>query len=95
MKWYLARTLAAQALVACRKGLAQRAARLAAATETLCVHMDAPLPRSERALNDRTVAAARAMLGDDAFTAAWAVGQALPLEQVVAEALAKVPATTE
>jgi hypothetical protein len=32
------------------------------------------------------MAAARAQLGDESFAAVWAVGQALPLEQAIAEA---------
>jgi hypothetical protein len=38
-------------------------------------------------LHDRVLAACRAALGDAAFGAAWAAGQALTLEQAVAEAL--------
>ena len=38
-------------------------------------------------LHDRALAACRAALGDAAFDAAWAAGQALMLEQAVAEAL--------
>jgi predicted ATPase/class 3 adenylate cyclase len=37
--------------------------------------------------HERDVAATRAALGEDAFTAAWAAGQVLPLEQAIAEAL--------
>lgn len=37
---------------------------------------------------DRDVAISRHALGDEAFTAAWAAGRALPLAQAVAEALA-------
>ena len=38
-------------------------------------------------LHDRALAACRAALGDAAFEAAWAAGQALTLEQAIAEAL--------
>jgi hypothetical protein len=57
----------------------------------LCSTIGAPLLPSERALYERTVVAARSALGEDAFAAAWEHGQALPLEQAIAEALAKTP----
>ena len=40
-----------------------------------------------RAVHDDTVAAARSGLGDGAFDAAWAEGQAMTLKQAVAYAL--------
>ena len=48
-----------------------------------------PYWAAERA---RKVAATRASLGEDAFAAAWAEGQAMPLEAAVAYALAADPA---
>jgi hypothetical protein len=45
--------------------------------------MDPP----EQAEFDRDHATARAQLGEDAFTAAWAAGRAMSLEQAIAEAL--------
>jgi hypothetical protein len=48
-----------------------------------------PLPPVERAEHERRVAAVRAALGEETFTAAWAVGRTLPLEQAIAEALAE------
>jgi hypothetical protein len=39
---------------------------------------------SERATCDRTVAAVQAVLGEDAYRAAWAAGRVLPLEEAVA-----------
>jgi DNA-binding NarL/FixJ family response regulator len=47
-----------------------------------------PLPPEDRPAHERAVAAARADLGAEAFAAAWAEGRALPLEQVIQEALA-------
>jgi hypothetical protein len=38
-------------------------------------------------LHDRALAACRAALGEEAFQAAWAAGQALTVEQVLAETL--------
>ena len=58
-------------------------ARLCGATAALREDTGWPLPPSKRAEHDRTVAAARAALGEDAFTAAWAKGRALPLEEAI------------
>jgi len=73
--------------VADAQGQAQRAARLLGATAALRATLRVPLPVADRAANERLVAATREALGDAAFGAAWAAGQALPLEQVIAEAL--------
>jgi tetratricopeptide (TPR) repeat protein len=51
-----------------------------------------PLTPANRDEYERQVAAARAALGEEGFEAAWAKGQRLPLERVIAEALAGVPA---
>jgi tetratricopeptide (TPR) repeat protein len=47
----------------------------------------APLLPTERTTHDRDVAAARTALGENRFAAAWAAGQALPLERAIVEAL--------
>ena len=49
--------------------------------------MGAPLPPAELAEHDRSVAAARAGLGEEAFAAAWAAGRAMSLEEVTTFAL--------
>jgi len=77
---YLAQVVAAQ-------GQPTQAAHLLGAAETLRATIGAPLPLYLRAAHDRTVAGLRAVLGDDAFAAAWAAGAALSLEQAIAEAL--------
>jgi hypothetical protein len=46
------------------------------------------VPRRNLDQYERDVAAARAALGEAAFDAAWAAGQALTIDQAVAEALA-------
>jgi hypothetical protein len=53
-----------------------------------------PLEPTVRQEHERQVAAVRAALGDEAFAAAWARGQALRPEQAVAVALATRPLTT-
>jgi hypothetical protein len=76
--------------VAGAEGDAERAARLFGAAEALREALGAPLPPVERAHYDRSVAATRAALGEEAFAAAWAEGRALSLEQAIA-----APATEE
>ena len=50
--------------------------------------MGTPLPPVEQPSYETTVQMTKAALGEAAFAAAWAAGQALTLEQAVAEALA-------
>jgi DNA-binding NarL/FixJ family response regulator len=52
-----------------------------------------PLPPVERHAVERTVAAARHTLGEEAFASVWEAGRAQTLEQAVTEALAAPPAT--
>ena len=79
---------------ACLEGLARvaamqnrpaRAARLCAAAEAVREEVGVPLPPTARAEHERTVAAARAALGEEAFAGAWATGHALPLDEAIAE----------
>jgi hypothetical protein len=76
----LARVLLAQ-------GRMERAARLCGAAARLREDRSWPLPPTERAEHERTVAAARGALGEEAFKVAWARGHALPLEEVIADTL--------
>ena len=69
----------------------ERAARLCGAAAALRVAIGAPLHPTERADYERTVAALRVALGDAAYEAAWAQGQALTLEQAIALALEEPP----
>jgi predicted ATPase/DNA-binding CsgD family transcriptional regulator len=81
----IAGTLAGIAGVANRRGQSERAARLLGAAwgvaESLGVRYLAHHVHAERVL-----AAARSQLDDDAFDTAWTEGQALSIEQAVAEA---------
>ena len=65
----------------------QDAARLAAAAEALLVSIAAKMDTDVRPLYERTVAAARAALGEAAFAAAWVEGQKMTLEQAITLAL--------
>jgi len=67
---------------------ARLAARLYGAADTLRVALDIPLPPADYALNERSIIAARNTLGETAFAAAWAEGEALELEQAIEEAAA-------
>ncbi len=76
------------AAVAGALGAPARAARLLGAAATLRAAIKAPLFADERAEQERWVARARAGLDADAWDAAWAAGAALPIEELIAEALA-------
>ncbi len=66
----------------------EKAARLLGAVEALLEDSDTPhfLYRICRAEYKRTVATVRAHLDEATFTAAWAAGQAMTIEQAIAEA---------
>jgi predicted ATPase/class 3 adenylate cyclase/DNA-binding XRE family transcriptional regulator len=71
----------------------QRAVRLLGAADALRVAIGAPLPPSDRPDMERAVAALHAGLAEVVFEAAWAEGQAMPLEQAIAYALEGAPST--
>jgi ATP/maltotriose-dependent transcriptional regulator MalT len=75
------------AAVACAQEQPERAARLFGAAQALREAIGAPLPPTDQARYDHSVAAARARLREDAFAAAWAEGRAMAQEQAVAYAL--------
>ena len=66
---------------------ARRAARLFGAAEAQREAMGQRLAGTELALHDRHVVSARAHLDAVAWSAAWAEGRAMPLEQAIAYAL--------
>jgi non-specific serine/threonine protein kinase len=67
----------------------ERAARLWGAAERLRAALGSRRAPAARATYDRAVALARTEIGEDAFAAAWAAGQALPLDSAIAEALVR------
>ena len=75
------------ARVAVAQGRMERAARLCGEAAALREVRGWPLPPSKRTEHDRTVAAAHGALGEEAFTAAWARGHALPLEEAIKDTL--------
>jgi tetratricopeptide (TPR) repeat protein len=72
---------------ACVSAPVRIAARLFGAAEAARDALGTPLFPVDRPEYDRSVAAARGALGEEAFVAAWAEGRALELEQAVASAL--------
>ena len=74
------------AALACLLGEASLGARLFGAAEALRKSIGAPRPPAYRAEYERHVAVARTALGEAAFAEAWATGQALSLDQAIAEA---------
>jgi tetratricopeptide (TPR) repeat protein len=86
---HIAWDLLGLARIALAEGRPARAARLLAATEpwwTAC-----PIRWWRREL-DQAASAVRAQMDAAAFEAAWAAGQAAPLEQIIAEALEEATA---
>jgi predicted ATPase/DNA-binding SARP family transcriptional activator len=65
----------------------RRAARLFGAAEALNEALGTPIPPSQRADHERSVAAVRAALSEEAFLRAWAEGRAMTLDQAVGYAL--------
>jgi len=92
----IAHCLVGVAGVAGAVGQAERAARLLSAAETLLDTIGLSLAAwpETRADYDRYVAAARAQLDAATFTAAWAQGRAMSLDQVVAYALEPLSVVT-
>jgi tetratricopeptide (TPR) repeat protein len=70
-----------------RRDAALRAARLFGAADAIRKALDAPLPPVACLAYERDIAVARAHLADADFAAAWAEGQAMPLQQVIAYSL--------
>jgi tetratricopeptide (TPR) repeat protein len=79
--------------VAAAQGEARRAATLWGAAEALVATGEAAVYTYtlDRSLYERIITTARVQLGEPAFTAAWAEGEAMRLEQAIAFALAKQP----
>jgi hypothetical protein len=75
------------ARVAVAQGGMERAARLCGTAAALREDMGWPLPPARCAEHERTVAAAREALGEEAFAAAWVRGHTLPLEEAIIDTL--------
>jgi non-specific serine/threonine protein kinase len=75
--------------LAAAQGQAIRAARLFGAAQAVRDTFGARMPASERTEYEHNMAAARALLDDAAFNAAWAEGRAMTMEQAVEYALSE------
>jgi DNA-binding NarL/FixJ family response regulator len=94
-KWSIASCLEGLAGVVVAEGEPVWAARLWGAAETLRETVGAPIPPVERTDYERAVAVAHAKLGEQAFSAAWAEGRAMTLEQALAaQGRTSVPTAT-
>ena len=80
------------AALAVKEDRAKHASRLWGAAEALYEAIGVPLPTNEPWSHPQLLAAARQVLGDGAFEAAWAAGRAMTIEQAVANALGKAEA---
>ena len=76
------------AKLALAAGQPERAARLLGAAEALRDQLSVPIPFIEQADHNQAVTQARERLGEAVFTAIWAEGQAMTLEQSIAYASA-------
>jgi predicted ATPase/transcriptional regulator with XRE-family HTH domain/Tfp pilus assembly protein PilF len=85
-KYQVAESLEGLASLAASLGDAQRAARLYGAAASLRKAIGAPLAPRERPAREREVAALRKQLGTRRLNRAWSAGEALSLDQAVADA---------
>jgi non-specific serine/threonine protein kinase len=90
---FLAETLSSIAGLEAARDQPVRAARLYGAAAALRHQIDAPVEGWERSGYERGIERARSALPTEAFNAAWRAGAALPLGEVIAEALVAPPLT--
>jgi predicted ATPase/class 3 adenylate cyclase/Tfp pilus assembly protein PilF len=81
------RNLTGLVVVALAQAQFERAARFFGVVEELREATGVPLPPADRAEHERSVAAVRTALGEEAFAAAWAEGRAMSLEEAIKYAL--------
>jgi hypothetical protein len=86
-KWDCAACIEGLAAVAGAQDNVARAVRLWSSALAIREAIGAPLPPIDRPRRDKALARLRAQLDDANFAAAWAEGQAMSLEQAIAEAL--------
>ncbi len=93
-KWFIAICMVGFGALATAQGEWTWAARLSGAAEVLCQAINGILPPAWRAVQESTLAAARAQLKEEAFTAACAEGRTMTPEQALApQGLMTMPTT--
>jgi len=91
-KWGSAVCLVGFAALAAAQGEWTRAARLSGTAEALCQAVNGVLVPGVHAMQEFTIAAARAQLGEEVFTAAWAEGRSMtPARALAASEPVAVP----
>ena len=88
-KWEMVQMLEGLAGVSVAQGEWERGARLLGAAEFQREDISAPLPPCDRDDYERSVAAARSKLGEEAFAAEWPEGRRMTLEEAVEFALSE------
>ncbi len=83
-QWFIAECLVVFAALAAAQGEWTRAARVSGAAETLRTAINGVLSPGVRAMQEFTIAAARAQLGEEVFTVALAEGRTMTFEQALA-----------
>ncbi len=89
--WGIFYFLEAFGRLALAEGQPVRATRLLGAVERLGESIGTALAPAEHVEHERCLALARAALGESAFAAAWAAGQAMTWDEAVAYALEQTP----
>ncbi len=82
------------ASVAGAQGQSRRAAQLFGASAALRAATGTSVPPVDRAAIDAAIGRARAAMGDESFAQAWAAGEAMPLERVIAQILDDIQGTS-
>ncbi|MDR3687877.1 MAG: tetratricopeptide repeat protein [Fimbriimonas sp.] len=86
-RWAIAESLDSFATIAAHRGKSDQAATLWGGAEALRAEIGATMEPSKREEFDRAVAEVRQVLGEEAFSIAWAHGSEMMLEAVIAVAL--------
>ncbi len=90
-KAYIAWCFEGMAVATCALGQHAHAAQLYAVAERIRKKEHVPRPPAEQQQFERTIAAARAALGDERFEQVWTAGRLLSLDEAISYALAEPP----